>query len=181
MSISSQGNIKTRGSLVVGGEASGTKIWALNANAKKWKIKYGDNSSEHDFFGVALPSSTSEWGQGIRFNGGYKSVLLNGSGIRFYDWGVKSIVTNEDGKQEKISGWNLKHTLYGNDTSFYFHHKYGADDNSYLAFNSKDGIYFKKDKDTPYIHLDFAHQVIYMYSYDESGKKTRYKVALTPG
>lgn len=100
ISISSQGNIKTRGSLVVGGEASGTKIWALNANAKKWKIKYGDNSSEHDFFGVALPFSTSDWGQGIRFNGGYKSILLNGSGIRFYNWG-----TTTDDSGESFSKW----------------------------------------------------------------------------
>jgi hypothetical protein len=94
MSISSQGNLKTMGSLIIGGENSGSNIWSLNAKAESWKINYG-KTKDANFFGVALPFGGKEWERGIRFNGYSRSILLNGSGIRFYNWGTKSTVVND--------------------------------------------------------------------------------------
>jgi hypothetical protein len=82
---------------------SGDGVWAINPRATTWKMKYGYNYLSSDFFGVAMPFESGEWNRGIRFNNNRKSTLLNGSGIRFYDWGYK-----KDYSGNSVGTWFLK-------------------------------------------------------------------------
>jgi hypothetical protein len=105
LTINSSGKISTAGAIVSGLGTNNPII--LNTQADTWKIKYGSNYKSWDFFGVAIPSSASDWGRGIRFNYGTKSVIINDLGIRWYtrahsgaDW--SPVVTLTTSKIEKL-------------------------------------------------------------------------------
>jgi hypothetical protein len=103
--LTTQGDLRTKGCIVSGGLKSGENIWTLNARATSWKIKYGNSTDHSRFFGVALPFDAEAWNNGIRLNANKKSVLLNGNGIRFFNWDVTETIDNDNGTTSNIYGW----------------------------------------------------------------------------